>query len=193
MILTRDEVKNLLNISDTSKDNLIDLNIPIVEEAIRQYCRNDFCVRLFDSIISSAFTFSASSNSINLSNISSYSLKNNDMIVIYGSLSNDGIYTIETVNADSLTIYDLYSIEDEDENNVVTLHKIRFPLDIKLTAAKMVNYNISSFKTGITEEKIDDYSVKFESNIYSYPSGIMSGLINHRKLFKKTPFNYWEV
>lgn len=43
-ILTVDETKTLLQIplNDTSKDTFIELNIPIIEDFIMKYCKDDF-------------------------------------------------------------------------------------------------------------------------------------------------------
>jgi hypothetical protein len=41
-IITKDEVKTLLNISDTSKDDFITAMIPITEDFVIRYCNNDF-------------------------------------------------------------------------------------------------------------------------------------------------------
>lgn len=41
-IITRANAKTLLNITDTSKDERIDLLIPIIENYIIKYCNNEF-------------------------------------------------------------------------------------------------------------------------------------------------------
>lgn len=40
--ITLEEAKVLLGINDTSKDDWLNLTIPIVEDEIREYCNNDF-------------------------------------------------------------------------------------------------------------------------------------------------------
>ena len=40
--ITLEEAKTLLSITDTSKDDWLNLTIPIVEDEIREYCNNDF-------------------------------------------------------------------------------------------------------------------------------------------------------
>jgi hypothetical protein len=41
-VITQDEVKTLLQITDSSKDDLIDALIPIIEDDIREYCNQNF-------------------------------------------------------------------------------------------------------------------------------------------------------
>jgi len=41
-VITRNEVKLLLNIRDHERDNIIDLLIPITEMYIKNYCGNEF-------------------------------------------------------------------------------------------------------------------------------------------------------
>jgi Phage gp6-like head-tail connector protein len=40
--ITLEEAKTLLGINDTSKDDWLNLTIPIVEDEIREYCNDDF-------------------------------------------------------------------------------------------------------------------------------------------------------
>lgn len=43
-VITTDEVKVFLQISDTSKDDLIDALIPVIQDNIIEYCNDDFTV-----------------------------------------------------------------------------------------------------------------------------------------------------
>lgn len=101
-IVTPEEVKTLLQISDTANDLLIEALIPIVENDIKDYTNN----------------FS------------------------------DGV----------------------------------FPVNLKLTAALMINHRLEKPTDNISSEKIGDYSVSYSSDsINGYPAKIMQPLNKYRK------------
>lgn len=194
MIITRAEAKTFLGLSDTTYDTFIDLNIPMVEETICKYCRNDFIDTVFDYFVSSAIEFINSDNSINLTNIGNYKLVSGDSIRVYRSLRNNQTFTIHSVDTNKLILSDIDSVTDEDEGESVYVTKITYPRNLKLTASKMLKFLISEMSDNnnltVKSEKIDDYSITFDRDNYfmGFPIGIMSPLNEYRVPYYKDLF-----
>lgn len=194
MIVTRTEAKALLNIAVDTYDSFIDMQIPLVEQSICDYCNNDFIDSIFDFFSSGNIIFTASNNSINLEGIGNKKLIANDTIRVYKSLRNNGIFTIQSVNTDSLIVNSINTIIDENENKGVYITKIDYPKPLKNIASKMLNFLIADLgedKTpGAKSEKIDDYNITYEDNYQGFPISIMNSLNVYRSPYKIDLFNY---
>jgi len=193
MIITRTEAKSLLQITNTDNDSFIDMNLPIIEQVICDYCNTDFIDKQFDYFSSGSISFINSDNSINLTGIENKKLVANDSIRVYKSLRNNQSYTIDSVNTGKIIVNSLDTITDEDEGEGVYITKINYPRPLKLTASKMLNFLIADLdedKTpGAKSEKIDDYSITYEDNYQGFPLSIMKALNTYRQLYKIDLFN----
>lgn len=193
MIITRTEVKELLRINNNDSDSFIDLNLPIIEQIICDYCNTDFIDKQFDYFSSNAISFIASDNSINLTNIGNKKLVANDSIRVYKSFRNNQSFTIDSVDTDKIIVNSIDTIKDEDENKGVFITTINYPKPLKLIASKMLNFLIADLdedKTpGAKTEKIDDYSITYEGNYQGFPMSIMNSLNTYRQLYKIDLFN----
>lgn len=193
MIITRSEAKALLQITNTDNDSFIDLNLPIIEQVICDYCNTDFIDKQFDYFSSGSISFISSDNSINLTGIENKKLVTNDSIRVYKSLRNNQSYTIDSVSTSKIIVNSLDTIIDEDEGEGVYITRINYPKTLKLTASKMLNFLIADLdedKTpGAKSEKIDDYSVTYEDNYQGFPISILKALNVYRQLYKIDLFN----
>jgi hypothetical protein len=190
MIITRTEVKTLLDNSNLN-DSLIDSLIPIIEQVICDYCNQDFFQDNFDYVSSNDISFINTDNSINMTNLNDYKFVANDSIRVYGSLRNDGPFTISSVTTDKIIINSINTIVDEDENESIFITKVKYPVSFKFIAAQMIKYNIDNkkIKAGVLEEDIDDYRYKLSVAANGYPTNLVSGLKTHRTLYKKSFFD----
>lgn len=193
MIITRSEAKSLLRITNTDNDDFIDLNLPIIEQVICDYCNTDFIDKQFDYFSSNTITFDSSDNSINFTGIGNKKLVVGDSIRVYKSLRNNQTFTVYSVSANKIIVNSIDTIIDEDEQQGVFITKLNYPKPLKLIASKMLNFLIADLdedKTpGATSEKIDDYSITYESNYQGFPISIMKALNNYRQLYKIDLFN----
>jgi hypothetical protein len=187
VIITADEVKTLLQ-NDNIDSDLLDLNIPIVEQAICEYCNNHFIDKQFDFFSSSNISFVNSDNSINMTDIENKKLVAGDSIRVYKSLRNNQTFTIDEVSTGKIIVNSIDTINDEDENETVYIAKIKYPIPAKFTAAQMINYNMEKFTPGVKSEKIDDYSIVREEVIGGYPAGYMTSLQSYRQVYLQTLF-----
>jgi hypothetical protein len=188
VIITLNETKSLLQITDTTKDTLITNLIPIVEQAICDYCNNEFIDEYFDYINSSSIIFESIDNSISLNNISNYKFNVNDSIRIFNSLSNNQTFTIYSISTNSIIVDDIDTIIDENEGYPITLTRIIYPKPLKIIAFKMIDYNLEKITPGLTSESIDDYSFTIMELNECYPKNILAGLNKYRKLYKTYQF-----
>lgn len=198
MIATLTEIKNILgmNLGDTTNDSRITVLGNIIEEEIHDICKNHF-IRDIDIdnekyLGSNTISFESSTNKIldSSNNLDRFIVGNT--IKVRGSLENDGIYYIKTVDAGGafLTIdTDYGSIEDEAVGEYVGIYKLWYPKSLKFPYAVMVNYKLSKdslkIDKGIQNEKVDDYSVSFgiAKRYYGYPSSIINMLTPYRKYY----------
>ena len=187
MIITVDEVKTLLQNADIDS-NLLELNIPIVEQAICDYCNTDFVDKQFDFFSSSGISFMNSDNSINMIGIENKKLVAGDSIRIYKSLRNNQTFTILSVTTNKIIVNDIDTINNEDAGETVYVTKVKYPIPAKFTAAQMINYNMEKITPGIKLEKVDDYSITLEDTVGGYPSNYMTSLQSYRHVYKQNLF-----
>lgn len=191
-IITRAKVKTLLQIADatTTYDDLIDELIPIVQDFIVDYCNNSFKdinVRMIASTISFADTdpdtiLDSSSGFVN----AKFSA---DMeIVVEGSDHNNGMFTLDTVIAGTMTLIDADELVTEAAGNTITITKVEWPKGIWGTTAKMIGYDIArtkDFKSiGVSSETYNDYSRSYAivGETGGYPISILGGLKPYKKI-----------
>lgn len=188
MIITRQEVKDLLSLNVDNYDTLIDAMIPITQDFIIKYTNNYFEV-LTDTIYIQSNTISF----VPGTNPSIHDSQNNFIVCgfvdgthirVKGSKNNDGIYFVDTVEAGKLTLSNLDELnpESEDRNVLVEITLVKFPRGLKLTTANMINYQIQQQTTkSISSESLGDYSVSYK-NTNSYPDNILKELNQYKKL-----------
>jgi hypothetical protein len=196
MIATLTEVKNILGIENALNDSRIKFLGNIIEEEIHDICKNHF-IRDIDIdnakyLGSNTISFEASTNKILDSSNGLNRFIVGNTIKIIGSLENDGIYYINSVDAGGafLTIdTDYGEIEDEAVGEYVGVYKIWYPKSLKFPYAAMINYKLSKdsnkIDKGINSEKIDDYSISFGISkvYYGYPTSIINMLTPYRKYY----------
>jgi hypothetical protein len=202
MVATLAEIKVLLGLSDTTKDALITANMPLVENAIISYCKNDFIEynqltpgmpRIF--IQTDNIRFVSGTNSIDRTDtsidLSSYKLAVGDNLKIYDSYHNNKVFTIKTITADSIIFESVNTVKAEDNSEWVTIARVVYPEEIKRVYSMMINYNLNkSNLSGLESESILGYSYKISpSNIYGYPDAFINELSPYRKIIRRPLFN----
>jgi len=187
-IVSREEVKQLANITDIKYNNLIDTQIPIVTALISDYTKNDFIKRTlqkgktlngYSNYVSadiSVFGNFVISDNVITSEVSSFEdFKVGDNILITDSIRNNGYYTISEKTDTTIT-----TEEDlENETNYIYIYFVFFSKSEKNIAARMVAWDVlEKNKTqGVESERIGAYSVKYRDICGSgYPEAVVAGL-----------------
>ena len=172
-MITRAEVKNILQISDTGKDDTIETMIPIVRDFVIGYCNNKF---LNDNkyYTSNLIGFYGDKVIDGNSGLATFSVGMN--IYITGSDNNDGAYTVKQVADGSIRTDKQMTLETAGES--ITIYQVQYPEGLKLAVANMVGFQLNQTQ-GVTSESIGDYSVSYSMN---YPDSILQSLRPYKKV-----------
>jgi len=184
-IITTAEVKTILQISGSDKDTYIAAMIPIMQDYITDYCNDVF---LNEDIYVDGATFSFSSRTVSDSDsgfVAAGFVSGMD-IFIEGSYSNNGLYSLNTVAAASMTttsadpVSRVFVAEDAGAN--LTIYHVQFPQALKMACANMIGYQMSRQNLeNVSSEKVGDYSVSYADVTGEYPSNILSTLKHYKR------------
>ncbi|MCF8012417.1 MAG: phage head-tail connector protein [Clostridiales bacterium] len=198
MIASLSEIKTMLRIEsdDTEYDDYISAIIEPLQLWIQEVLDNDF---VSDRVVneSTAFEFVNSTNKIldPDSYFVEYQFQAGKDIQVAGSFNNDGIYTVDTAEADALTVGDSYSLVDEDCDGHNYMYSViiaqkDYPKGLKSAFAKMVGFNIknTSFKpedNPYSSESFANYSYNTDRPFIikssgDYPQHIMDDLFAYK-------------
>ena len=183
-MITIDEIKVLLKISDDTQDDLIEALMPIVADDIHSITNNDFTDEDDYYALSDDLTFIASAaiTCINGDDLKLLNVGAGDDIFISGSLRNDGFYPVESKTDSSITIASpfevLAEVQPSDNPVLICIQKSRFPKSLKIPFAQMVGFHLenSSVKKGVRSESLGRYSVTFDLEGKAYPAFIYEAL-----------------
>ena len=188
MITTVDEVKSLLQITDSSKDGFIGAMIPVVQDFVLKYTENYFEIQK-DSVYRESNTISFESGSP----AKIYDSENrfvymgfvpNIHIRVQGSKFNDGIYKVAAVDVGTFTLsaQDELITEAVDKEVVTTINVVQFPKGIKLPVAKLIAFHLDPQNVkGVQSESLADHSISYQSG-GGYPQSLLTELIPYRKM-----------
>jgi hypothetical protein len=186
-LITRGEIKDLLGINDTSRDNFIDKNLPNAESFLFSEFNNYFEVaadQLFlesDSVSFERGTPAKIKDSNN--GFVDAGFKNGMVFRIKGSYTNDGVVPVTSVTPGELILKEDYNLFDEDYGLNVRLTIVRLPQEAKLFVAKLLEFNFpnKSNTEGVESERFDDYSIKYIIK-NEIPQSIMAIMEPYRNL-----------
>jgi hypothetical protein len=199
-IITLEKTKELLQITDNTKDSLIESLIPLVQDSVCSYCNNLFTNSNFQ-IISSNIEFVAGVEAnpdadpdpivevlptiINTdANYILNGFTDGCEIRVMGSKLNNGTYEVETVSADTLTLKS--SAIGEIKNEVVTnifldtviITLVQWPKELWLPVATLIGAKLAAKGSGVKSESLPGgYSVTYETQ----PELLKSLFRNFRK------------
>ncbi len=183
-------VKMLLNITSTTKDDMITAMIPKVIDDINYYTNNWF-------LQSTRYIYT---NDINFSTGSSIAaglmtlettgwtftedFRAGDTIYISGTKFNDGYYTCATVGSSSIVTNEIMITEASTSGKLPLINRVDFPRDLELIASQMVGYKVNQEYQGKASESIGDYSISYITlGTANYPPNILNSL-NKYKLIR---------
>jgi hypothetical protein len=183
-LLTLAEVRTLLQIpaGDTTRDTLIETILPMVQKRIVEYCNNGFVIPT-TQVYATTISFSAGTPA-KIKDSGSGFVKAGFTagcdVKVQGSAENDGIYTVETVAPGELALAIGETLNDEAAFELITVTRVRWPKDLKLDAAQIVNYFITTQGKLVTQEGLPGgYSVTFKSD-----AEVWAPLRRYRRPFK---------
>lgn len=169
-IATRTEIKELLQITGTSNDDLIDTLIPIISDWMFQYCNNKF----FDNRVveKSSDIYFTSNNTINLDDggFTDDFFTAGMEINVTGSILNEGNFILQTVTDTVLTVTTT-DIVTENFDETITVTRVVYPVALKNLLSSLIAESIEygKRKAGAKSEGFSDFSITYAS------SGLFSG------------------
>jgi len=202
MITSLSEIKALLSITTTSQDDLINRNIPIIEDDIRVYCNNGFANdRVY--IQTGDVTFTRNSTSADVitydgtgEGFIDANFKAGYTVQVQNSYNNDGFFDIETVSSTVMTLYSstarpyFDNLVTEDEAAYVQINQVLYPRALDNTVVKMVQSKlvVATVDDNVKSETVSRYRVEFagaEMASNGYPKKTMSALNKWRNVVFK--------
>lgn len=168
-LITLAEVRTLLSItpSDTGRDTLISTLIPFVQKRIVEYCNNSFLV-LASQVRGTTVAFIAGTPATITDSDSGFvdaAFASGCDIKVRGSWFNDGTYNVATVAAGVLTLASGEVLTTETAGETITVTRIKWPSDLKLDAAQLINYYLTTRGKLEKDETLPGgYSVTYKSD-----------------------------
>lgn len=186
MIINVGEVKEILNITETTYDNVIANMIPLIQDDITEYC-NTFFQDENIYLISTGFEFNATSTGYDTivdpdSNFLEYGFVSGIDICIEGGFSNVGIYETSTITANTITLKKSNVLIEYTNNLTTKISRVKWPISLKLYVSRLIWHNISQAKiNGIKSKSLGPSSVVYDSvGAGGYPANIMKGLDKYK-------------
>lgn len=178
-IIDRETVKQLLQITGTTQDALIDIYLPIVSEDVELICNQSFVCEYKGTLTSGSTIIT----DINLSRVSKGWLVSTSQYV-------QELVTDADLNANTLTITETAPATEEGATVLINV----FPVAKRVVASQMIAFQInknsgitSVDKVGLKSKSIGQVSVSFSdedsslSSGYGYPNYMVSSLMQIRK------------
>ena len=163
----------LLNTNDPETDQALEVKLRALESAIRAYTNNNFQKRAFRfscPVINGKLYYST-----NL-------LKAEDTVQISDSALNDGLYVVQDIGSDTISLdAELY---DED---YVLVTKIVYPHDVKMGVLNLLKWEQTNRdKVGVASETISRHSVSYfnmdgDNSLLGYPKALLGFLTPYVK------------
>lgn len=113
-------------------------------------------------------------------------LRKDDTLEINYSQFNDGLYTIDEINANEIKVIERSLFDEINSDMMLTL--VSYPADIKQGIKKLIEYDTKmSGKIGIKSETISRmsttyYDMNAQENIDGYPAALLSFLGKYEKM-----------
>lgn len=170
MIITVTDLKKQIDCGNAT-DEQITAKLEAIEAVIRKYTNNNFQQR--------GVRFEGNSSGTKVYGNPQY-FSVGDTVQISGSIVNDGLYKVTTVDAESIQLDGFLQTTDY---NLVT--KVKYPLDVVQCAVDLYTWkNTHGDKIGIKSETLSRHSVTYEDSttlFMGYPVGILNGLNLYKK------------
>lgn len=168
-IITLSEVKTLLQLTSISTyDTLITALIPLVQKQIINYTNNSF-LNIAVQYYGSGLVFTSADRKITIPD--SFDFTENYFVAgeykITGSYLNNGIFEVDTVEAQALTVKNgtTPAVVNEESNVPILITKVEFPEDIKLDVALYINWMMKKQGKDVLSESLPGgYAVTYKND-----------------------------
>jgi len=194
-LMTAEEVKDILRITDTTYDGDISRFIPLVEQDLIEELGTGFQDGYIYRESASALQFVRGDSSTydyitdTDAEFLKHGFRDGMDIVVEGGYSNVGLYTIDSASTGKLSLDEYGVLEDQDQDStsdephigMIRISRVKWPAALKIPAAKMVWHLIQDAKpSDVQSESLDDYSVTYFGS-HAYPMRVVRMLDKWRR------------
>lgn len=193
MIATLDEIKELLGLTGSEYDAQIQAYMPLVQDFIIEFCKNDFAsgglnhtsgttsfVKADKKIVDEEGTFASDPD-----------LRGSKDIVVSYSLKNNGNFTISPAVeiTDTEIVVDEALIDEANEDGFpITIRAVEYPKALKIPYANMIWFKVKTSGSGvgaggIKSKKLDSFSVEYSTE--NMQNGYLKTHLQELAPFKK--------
>lgn len=197
MIVSVDECKVLLGITDNTYDESFRILIPYVQRDVADYCNNAFADTVIYKYSHGGIAFARGTTTTGTTDPDTITDDEDEFttagfragmdIVVLGG-SNEGYHQLAVVSTDTLTLTSTGEVEDQDgstnyrDPGPILIARANWPKPVRSAAAQMVwHLTKHARRDDIKSESIDDYSVTFAGE-HEYPKHVMQRLDKYRNV-----------
>jgi len=181
-VITTKELLLYSNLTATAATIAAEL-IPMIQDRIAIIANNQFTTDLH---LQDDMVFNAAARTIVAdSSFAGEGFLSADDIYIYNSYRNDGYYTVASVATVTLTLTTAKSVVAELSGRSILISVVKWPVDVKQIAARMVayDYNVRPAKSeGVKAHSLGPFSETFSDSEdqFGYPKSITDQLSSYR-------------
>lgn len=186
-VLTATEVTSYSNITASAATIAASGLIATVQERVVAICNNTFGT---DLDLQQDMIFNATGRTITATGSiwASYGFAAGDDVFVYRSYRNDGFYTVSSISGSVLTLATGASVVDELSGRTILVSVVKWPLDLKQTAALMVEYDYDTRPkraAGVRSRSLGPFSESYGEaqgalGALGYPEDLVGPLYDHR-------------
>lgn len=179
-IITTAQVKSFIGITGSDYDTAIAFHIPYVQKDYIQLCNPGYEKDAYIYVNGITYAFVNSGPDTITDSDSGFvtaGFEAGHDIVVEGSESNDGEYTLATVAAGTLTLDSADELTTEAAGENITITRLIWIKANLYYVAQMIWHRIAHAKDNVaTSESLSRYSVTYADVISGYPNNIINGL-----------------
>lgn len=179
-IITTAQVKSFLGITGSTYDTTIAFHIPYVQKDYIEICNPGYTKDAYIYVNGITFAFTNTDPDTITDSDSGFvtaGFEAGHDILVEGSESNDGEYSVSTVAAGTLTLDSAEELTTEAAGENVTITRMIWIKANLMYVAQMIWYRIAHVKDfGIRNESLSRYSVTYADVVAGYPDSIIKGL-----------------
>lgn len=186
-VLTATEVTVYSSISASAATVTASGLIALVQERIYTICNNPFTTELE---LQTTLTFNATARTITTGGDgwASFGFAAGDDVYVYHSYRNDGFHTVSSISGSVMTLATGATVVDELSGRSIMVSVVKWPMDLKQTAALMVAYDYDVRPTrsaGVRSKTLGPWSESYGEGqgalgVYGYPSDLIEPLLDHK-------------
>lgn len=179
MALNPERVAELIQQTAFTKRRLISLLFANALDWIVNELNNRFHSGISMSSSGISFTDNNGAGDTIIDSASGFSFSNNQIVDISGSKYNDGVYSVVTSEAGTLTLHDGTSLVTEAAGSTVTITAVNIPKGMEMPLSKLIKFDMAKRDPSIRSRSLADFSESYAGD-GNYPPALMEAFQDWR-------------